>query len=251
MTVSFEALIAEGAAVPVEGWDFSWFDGRATEERPPWGYARLMGERMGAVGRALDVETGGGEVLATVPGPPKFLVATESWPPNVLVARARLQGIGAHVVAVADAPTLPLVDGIFELVVSRHPVVVLWDEIHRVLRPGGTYLSQQIGAGTNHELTDFMMGPQPVNETRSPQRTRAAAVAAGLEVVDVRSSALRVEFFDVAAVVYFLRKVLWTVPDFTVERYEERLRAMHLHIESHGSFVSTAQRVLVEARKPA
>ena len=29
----FEALLAEGASVPVEGWDFAWFDGRATEER--------------------------------------------------------------------------------------------------------------------------------------------------------------------------------------------------------------------------
>ena len=62
--------------------------------------------------------------------------------------------------AVADAPTLPFVDGVFELVVSRHPVVVLWNEIHRVLRPGGTYLSQQIGAGTNRELTEFMMGAE-------------------------------------------------------------------------------------------
>ena len=36
---TFDELIAEGDAVPLAGWDFSWFDGRATEERPPWGYA--------------------------------------------------------------------------------------------------------------------------------------------------------------------------------------------------------------------
>jgi SAM-dependent methyltransferase len=250
MTSPFDALVAEGAAVLVEGWDFSWFDGRATEERPPWGYARLMGDRMSAVDSALDVETGGGEVLATVPRPPRLLAATESWVPNVSVARSRLQPLGASVVAVADAPTLPFVDGVFALVVSRHPVVVLWREIQRVLRPGGMYLSQQIAAGTNRELIDFMMGPQPVNEDRNPQRTRAAAEDAGLEVLDLQSSALRVEFFDVAAVVYFLRKVLWTVPDFTIERYKDRLRAMHVHIQTHGSFVSTAQRMLVEARKP-
>jgi SAM-dependent methyltransferase len=210
-----------------------------------------MGERMGAVDSALDLETGGGEVLATMPRPPRLLVATESWPPNVVIARRRLRPLGGHVVAVADAPTLPFVDGVFEMVVSRHPVVVLWEEIYRVLRPGGTYLSQQIGAGTNRELIEFMMGPQPVNQTRSPHGARGAAESAGLEVVRLQSSALRVEFFDVAAVVYFLRKVLWTVPDFTIERYDDRLRAMHAHIETHGSFVSTAQRMLVEARKPA
>jgi SAM-dependent methyltransferase len=250
MTNLFEDLVAEGQGVPVEGWDFSWFDGRATEERPPWGFARLMGERMTSVSRALDIETGGGEVLATVPRPPKLLVATESWPPNVALARQRLAALGAHVVAVADAPTLPFVGASFDLVLSRHPVVNLWDEIARVLRPGGTYLSQQIGAGTNRELTDFMMGPQPVNQRRSAARLRAAAEAAGLEVVDLQSCELKVEFYDVAAVVYFLRKVPWTVPDFSVQDYAERLRAMHELIEHEGAFASTAQRILVEARKP-
>jgi SAM-dependent methyltransferase len=209
-----------------------------------------MGERMPAARAALDIETGGGEVLATVARPPRVLVATESWPPNVAVACDRLRSLGAHVVAVADAPTLPFVAGAFDLVVSRHPVVVLWDEIARVLAPGGTYLSQQIGAGTNRELRDFLMGPQPVNQSRSPERARAAAEAAGLEVLDLRTCALRVEFFDVGAVVHFLRKVHWTVPDFTPEGYQGRLRALHEQIRRDGMFASTAQRMLVEARRP-
>jgi SAM-dependent methyltransferase len=208
-----------------------------------------MGERMAAARAALDIETGGGEVLARVARPPRLLVATESWPPNVAAGCDRLHSLGAHVVAVADAPTLPFVAGAFDLVVSRHPVVVLWDEIARVLAPGGTYLSQQIGAGTNRELIDFLMGPQPVNQSRSPERIRAAAQAAGLEVLDLRSCALRVEFFDVGAVVHFLRKVHWTVPGFTPEGYQGRLRALHEQIERDGVFVSTAQRLLVEARR--
>jgi SAM-dependent methyltransferase len=248
--VTFEELVAEGSAVPVEGWDFSWFEGRATEERPPWGYARRMGERMARAQAALDVETGGGEVLATVDTVPSLLVATESWPPNVAVARRRLAPLGAHVVAVADAPALPFADASFDLVVSRHPVVVLWDEIARVLRRGGRYLSQQIGAGTNRELTDFVMGPQPVNRRRGAAQARAGAEAAGLDVRELRACALRVEFFDVAAVVYFLRKVPWTVPGFTPEAYRDRLRALHEVIERDGMFVSTAQRLLVEAVAP-
>lgn len=247
---AFGRLVAEAVAAPVEGWDFSWFEGRATEERPPWGYARLMGERMAATAAALDVETGGGEVLATVADPPALLVATEGWWPNVEVARTKLRAVGARIVAAAHSPTLPFHDASFDLVTSRHPVVVLWDEIARVLRPGGTYLSQQIGPGTNRELTDFMLGPQPVDESRSAARARAGAEAAGLHVVTVRHCALRVEFFDVGAVVHFLRKVPWTVPGFTPEAYDTALRRLHAQIEKDGSFVSTAQRLLVEARRP-
>lgn len=66
----FASLVAEGAAVPVAGWDFSWFQGRATEERPSWGYTRMMAERMARAGAALDIQTGGGEVLAGCRLPP-------------------------------------------------------------------------------------------------------------------------------------------------------------------------------------
>jgi hypothetical protein len=44
--------------------------------------------------------------------------------------------------------------------------------------------------------------------------------------------------------------VIWTVPDFSVERYHERLREMHEQIESDGPFVAHSTRLLVEARKP-
>ncbi|MFE0276474.1 hypothetical protein ACFWZY_30995 [Streptomyces sp. NPDC058992] len=41
MTRTFDHLVAEAESVSVAGWDFSWLDGRATEQRPSWGYQRL------------------------------------------------------------------------------------------------------------------------------------------------------------------------------------------------------------------
>ncbi len=247
--MTFDELVAEGAAVPVEGWDFSWFEGRATEGRPSWGYAKLMSDRMSRARAALDIQTGGGEVLAEVPQPPPVLVATEAWRPNLEVARRNLAPSGARVVHAEEDGPLPFPDASFDLVVSRHPVVTRWDEVGRVLRPGGTYLSQQVGMGTLRELTDFMMGPQPVGDERSTERAVAGLEAAGLTVVDLRSESLWVEFFDVGAVVHFLRKVVWAVPDFTVEAYRDRLVAMHEHIEREGSFRTSSERFLVEARQ--
>lgn len=251
---SFADLVAEGAAEPVEGWDFSWFEGRASEERPSWGYARMMAARMAGALAALDIQTGGGEVLATalagVPEPRPVLAATESWPPNLAIAAASLRPLGGRVVQAADDGGLPFRAGTFDLVVSRHPVETVWPEVARVLRPGGRYFSQQIGAGSNRELSDFMMGPQPVSPARDPRRAVAAAEAAGLAVTDLREQALRTVFNDVGAVVYFLRKVLWTVPGFTVDAYQEQLRRMHERIRAEGPFVAHAQRFLIEARKP-
>lgn len=246
----FARLLAEGEAVPVEGWDFSWFDGRATEERPSWGYARMMAERMAQARAALDIQTGGGEVLAGIPQPPPVLAATESWPPNAELARRNLAPLGGRVVQVADDAGLPFPAESFDLVVSRHPVKLVWPEIARVLRPGGTFFSQLVGAGSNRELTDFIMGPQPVSQARGAGRARAEAEAVGLEVIDLREEALRTVFDDVGAVVYFLRKVLWTVPGFSVAAYRPQLLRLHEKIQSDGPFVAHAQRALIEARKP-
>jgi SAM-dependent methyltransferase len=245
---TFEHLVEEALAVPVEGWDFSWFQGRACEQRPPWGYSRVMGERMATARSALDLQTGGGEVLASIPKPPPTLVATEGWPPNAALARQRLAPHGGEVVEVAEDADLPFADGSFDLVVSRHPVSVRYGEVARVLAPSGTYLSQQVGPGSVHELTDAMMGPQPINAVRSPDRAVAAATAAGLTVVDLRTAALRVEFYDIAAVIVFLRKVIWMVPNFTVEAYRAPLQALHERIQASGPFVAQAQRFLIEAR---
>jgi hypothetical protein len=246
---NFADLLTEGATVPVEGWDFSWFDGRATEERPTWAYAHLMADRMARAQRALDLQTGGGEVLATIPKPPPSLTATEGWPPNAERARRRLAPLNCVVVEVAATDDLPFTDGEFDLITSRHPITVRWTETARVLAPGGTYLSQQVGAGSLRELIDFMMGPQQIGTQRDPERARQAATAAGLTVTDLRTQALRIEFFDVAAVIVFLRKVIWTVPGFTVDKYRDRLHDLHTKIQQNGPFVAHSQRFLIEAHR--
>lgn len=249
---SFEELIAEAGAADVAGWDFSWLDGRATEERPPWGYQKLMGEKIGRAALTLDIQTGGGEVLAGVPQrAAKAMVATESWPPNVKRAQENLRAKGVVVVADEDRPPLPFADGTFDLVTSRHPVVAYWGEIARVLAPGGTYLSQQVGPGSGAEICDFFLGPRsPGQSSREPALAQAEAGKAGLEVVDLRTAELRMEFFDAGAMVYFLRKVIWFVPDFTVGKYRDRLQALHERIQADGSFAACSRRFLIEARKP-
>ncbi|SPM37047.1 methyltransferase type 11, partial [Mycobacterium rhizamassiliense] len=237
--------------VSVDGWDFSWLDGRATEQRPSWGYQRLTSQRYAAVSAALDLHTGGGEVLAGAAPFPPTMAALETWPPNAALATQRLHPLGVVVVTGAPEGQLPFAAAAFDLVTSRHPNTVDWAEVARVLRPGGTYLAQHVGPATVAELTEYFIGPQPEAWARRDSEVeRAAAHAAGLRIVDMRLQRLRQEYFDIGAVVYFLRKVIWTVPDFTVARFGDRLRELHERIEADGPFVAHSTRVLVEARKP-
>lgn len=250
----FDALLAEGDAAPTAGWHFSWFGGRATEARPPWRYSALLADRLTSARAVLDVQTGGGEVLAgalTVGGGrPDLLRATESWPPNIALATAALQPWGGRVVESQDSRPFPFDDNMFDLVSCRHPTVVVWPEIARVLAAGGTYLSQQVGNGSVRELTEAMIGPYDIGDSRLPSAAAAEARAAGLEVVDLRVASLPMTFNDIAAVVVFLRKVIWIVPGFSVDRYREQLWRLHNRITVEGPFRATCERFLIECRKP-
>ncbi|SDK38872.1 methyltransferase domain-containing protein [Streptomyces indicus] len=260
---SFDELIREAEEADVSGWDFSWFEGRATELRPSWGYQRLLAGRLAEARAALDLQTGGGEVLAGAleialagrrPGRaagPALSAATEAYPPNVAKATALLHPMGTTVVAAPDDPPFPFADGAFDLVTSRHPVKAHFAEIARVLSPGGTYFAQHVGPASVFELVEYFLGPQPaeVRRARHPDDEAAEAKAAGLEVVDLRLERLRMEFHDIGAVVHFLRKVVWMVPGFTVEAYLPQLRALDEQIRSQGSFVAHSSRFLIEARK--
>jgi hypothetical protein len=95
------------------------------------------------------------------------------------------------------------------------------------------------------------MGPQPGGTSdREPTVALAAAQSAGLTVTDLRAESLRTEFFDIGAVVYFLRKVIWIVPGFTADGYRAKLKMLHDQITERGPFVATTRRFLIEAVKP-
>jgi len=189
---SFDELVDDAAAVSVEGWDFSWLEDRATEQRPSWGYQRLLGRKLAAATAGLHIQTGGGEVLAGAGAEsfPPTMVATEGWPPNLAKATALLHPLGAVVVADDEQPPLPFACDAFDLVTSRHPATVHWSEIARVLAPGGTYFAQHVGSGTNVEISEHFLGPLDPGDARHHEVEADQPRASGLEIVQCRNERL-------------------------------------------------------------
>jgi SAM-dependent methyltransferase len=249
---AFDDLVAEAAAADVTGWGFGWLDGRAIEERPPWGYAKLLAGRLAQVGSALDMDTGGGEVLAEAPRFPPLMVASEGWPPNLRRARELLGARGVRVVATVEGGQLPFGDGSFELVTARHPVRTNWEETRRVLTPGGTYFAQHVGPASAFELIERFLGPLgDERRGRDPIRESAAAQQAGLVVTNLLTARCRMEFYDIGAVVWLLRKCVWWVPDFSIEKYAHPLLELDAELRRGKPFVAHSTRHLIEARRPA
>lgn len=247
---SFDELVAEAEAADVSGWGFDWLTGRASEVRPPWDYAKRLAQRLAGVQSALDLDTGGGEVLGEAARFPPVMYATETWPPNARKAHDRLAARGVRVVQTSHGATLPFADASFELVTSRHPVCPDWAEIRRVLKPGGYYFAQHVGPASAFELIEHFLGPLPQERRkRDPRDEEVAAKAAGLAVTDLRTARCRMVFHDVGAVVWILRKCVWWVPDFSVRKYRDALLALDEPMRRGEPFVAHSTRHLIEARR--
>jgi len=100
------AAWASEEAQPFSGWDFGHVRRRISEDKPPWSYEDLARGVLQGAHTAVDLGTGGGEVLAKLADTfPDRMVATEAYPPNWIVARDRLAPAGASVVAYAADET--------------------------------------------------------------------------------------------------------------------------------------------------
>jgi SAM-dependent methyltransferase len=250
---TFERLIKEALKAPFEGWDFSYLDGRKTELTLPWDYEARVREIMVNVNSMLDMGTGGGEILASFSPLPPHTCATEGYAPNVEVARRKLEPLGVKVYDTAadqENRHLPFCDAEFELVINRHECYVP-KEVWRVLLPGGCFLTQQCAGAGLEDLIEWFKGKgtvQPMDWTAEVASRQLES--AGFRVVEAKEAFPEYSFLDVGAVVYYLRAIPWLVDDFSVERYRERLLAMHEHIQRHGGLKVKDQLFFIEATKP-
>jgi SAM-dependent methyltransferase len=239
----YDELVGEAVGVPITGWEFAWLDGRAVGSEPSWSYPELARPLVRRAGSLLDLDTGGGEMLVELAPLPPHTVAVESWAPNTPVARDRLTPFGVSVVT-----ELPGEECEFDVVLSRHGRLPVAD-IARLLRPGGTLLSQQVGSDDLADLNLALGAPPPHPRPWNAAVAVAALEAAGLAVTDVREERPVFVFHDVGAIVYQLRAVPWQVRDFTPQRYDRELRRLDAVIRTHGSFAATAHRFLVRATR--
>ncbi|GLY29324.1 methyltransferase domain-containing protein [Kineosporia sp. NBRC 101731] len=248
---SFEDLLTQAQDADITGWDFTWLNGRATEERPPWGYTRHLQTWYANTPSALDLDTGGGEIIATMPVLPARMAVTEAWGPNVLRSQATLAPRGVTVIQ-ASTDRLPFADASFDLVTSRHPIKPAWSQIARVLSDGGTYFAQHVGPASAFELIEVFLGPLPrTHTTRDPQTETKDATAAGLNITSVQTARCRLQFHDIGAVVWILRKCVWWVPDFSIDRYTPQLRALDASMRAGQPFVAHSSRTLIQAHRTA
>ncbi|MBP3656301.1 MAG: class I SAM-dependent methyltransferase [Clostridia bacterium] len=242
--------LAEEAAAQIHGWDFSHIHGRYEEEDDlPWDYRRAILDRLQPQMKLLDMDTGGGEFLLSLGHPHANTAATEAYPPNADLCRRVLAPLGIDFrEAAADGP-LPFADNTFDMVINRHGSFCP-EEIARVLRPGGVFITQQVGAFNDRELVDLLLPGLPLPFPRQQLAIAAEQFrAAGLTIEDGQEAFGRIRFTDIGALVWFARIIEWEFPGFCVERCRERLMRAQRILEARGAVEGRTHRFFLIARK--
>jgi hypothetical protein len=237
----FERLIAEAVGQRQAGWDFSFVEGRMIEEGLSWDYAGLANERLGRASAAVDLCTGGGELLSTASHFPGVMYATEPYKSNLSIAKTRLCPLGVRVVAAEEQ--LPA--DTFDLVLNRHGGFGV-SEIRRVSRQGAIFLTQQVGSGNLVGLNKAL-GADCVAAPWTADIVIAQLEGSGFELIQCREERPVTRFMDVGAIVFYLNAVPWQVADFDAHLYSPALRQLHVTIENRGCFEVEAHRFLIEA----
>ena len=245
---SFDMLVQAALEQEFSGWDFGWLSGRWHEAPPPWDYRGLITARLPNATALLDVDTGGGEFLATLHPRPPITWATESYAPNVTIAQDRLTPLGITVAVPLNDTTLACPDAHFDLIINRHGAL-RGPALYRALKPGGTFITQQVGGENCAALNAVLDGPPMEYADWSLTAACDQLQATGLEIVETGEAFPECLFLDIGAVIFYLKVISWQIPDFTVARYRGQLLALHQRLARTGPFNGGGHRFYVIAQK--
>ena len=243
-----EALEKEEIAA-FEGWDFSHLNGRWQEEELPWDYKKIVERYLKSTDVLLDMGTGGGEFLLSLEHPYKLTSVTEGYRPNFELCQRKLGTLGIDVKYADGEGRLPFGDDIFDIVINRHEAY-LPEEVKRILKPGGVFITQQVGGDNNVELSLRLTGKRRKLMPDWNMKNAAEALeSCGFKIVYKNEYFPKVRFYDTGSLVYFAKVIEWEFPDFSVAESESELEKIDGQIRNSGFFESVEHRFVIAVRK--
>lgn len=156
----------------LEGWDFSRL--RTGREPVPWDYGEVVRRYLKSSDRVLDIGTGGGEIFFSLADSFHNGVAIDAELSMIATAQRNqaARSIQHCSLAIMDGSDLAFKSSAFDVVLLRH-LHVYAEQIVRVLRPGGIFITQMVGQHSSLNIlkafgwTPDSFGPgwwQPVAE---------------------------------------------------------------------------------------
>ena len=119
------------------------------------------------------------------------------------------------------------------MVINRHGSYNI-NEIKRILSNGGLFITQQVGSLNAIDLNSSL-GSKVNNISDWCLITNIHDCnSAKMHIIDANENIGKYRFYDIGAIVYYLKCIPWQVSDFTIEKYFDRLDIIHKIIVKRG-----------------
>lgn len=246
-----EKWLKEEAAAHIKGWDFSRIKGRYEEKDDlPWNYEEIVRQYLKPEAYVLDIDTGGGEFLLSLHHPYDRTGATEAYPPNVSLCRKTLLPLGIDFKEADANVFLPFPDEKFDIVINRHGACNP-KEIYRILKPGGIFITEQVGALNDRNLVERLYETPPDLPFPCQHLDLYIRRFSGnnFSILDSRETFGTIRFNDTGALVWFARIIEWEFPNFSVQNNLKQLLALQEQWEQEKVIEGRTHRFLLTARK--
>ena len=175
--------------------------------------------------------------------------ATEAYPQNIQLCRETLLPLGIDFRAGDGKDMLPFGDYEFDIVINRHGDFNA-KEIHRVLKCGGIFITEQVGAENDRELVELLLGK---TELPFPEQyldiVKKRFSDVGFDILDAQECFRPIKFFDIGALVWFAHIIEWEFPNFSVDNCKNRLLYAQQILEQNGCIEGKIHRFLLVLRK--
>lgn len=252
--MEYEELCRIAAEVaPRRGWDFSRM--RDDRDPVPWDYAEVVRRYLKATDRVLDVGTGGGERFLALADAFGTGIGIDPDPAMIATARENTPAALTEKVSFAQgrADALPVPDTSCDVVLNRHaPVDVA--AVARVLRPGGVFLTQQVGAQNTFNIaTLFGVGPGMGGWQTPPDQEIPALsdafLSRGFALVAYGTYNVPYYFADALSLLFWLQAV-GIPPDFDIDTHWRDVNYLLTEYMTPRGVESNEHRELLIVRAP-
>ena len=233
-----------------KGWDFSYIKDRWDGgEKLPWNYEKYLSTYIKKTDCLLDMGTGGGEFLLTLKHPYSLTSVTEGYGPNFELCQRKLEPLGITVKQVYDDDILPYPSNMFDVVINRHESYDS-EEVFRVLKNGGYFITQQVGGKNDNDLSEKLIDNfVPAYPNFDLEHKSKELKKLGFDILVGEEAFTTIRFYDLGALVYFAKIIEWEFPKFSVDFCFDNLLSLQDELEEKSYIEGIEHRFILVAKK--
>ena len=158
-------------------------------------------------------------------------------------------GVGIDFKEANNYKALPFNNDKFDIIINRHGDYDV-HELYRILKPGGIFITEQVGEDNDRELVELLLPgtPKPFCGLNLADQ-KEKFLEEGFSILKADEAFRPIQFFDIGALVWFAKIIQWEFPGFSVDKCFNRLLEAQKILNNNGSVDGMIHRYLIVACK--